>query len=231
MTRTAAEQGIVEVFDVMMTNFIDEFSWERVLQETSLRPGGAIVDKLLDVTDVVESRALEPLLNRYRRNAIEYFQRALDYAEGEVSADAIREEFPAYDENIHILDSTASRAEYRELVDDVVKYYCEVGETIEPVVAHSSDDFWQAVEGSMDEDRAVMVLERSMSFSDILEAHREILDMKLELNPAHILSMPGRVLAPEVSVEYTDEAISALSRAEQRGIRNLSSDISNVSGK
>lgn len=231
MTRTAAERGIAEVFDVIVTNFIDEFSWERVLQKTSLRPGGAIVDKLLDATDVVDSRALEPLLDRYRHSAIEYFQRALDYAEGKVSTDAIRKEFPAYDESIHILDPDASHDEYQTLVDDVVEYYCEVGEALEPLVSHASDDFWRVIQESMNEDQAVMVLDQSMSFSEILEAHRGILDMKLQLNPAHFLSVPGNALAPEASVEYTDEAIVALSRAERRGVRTLSSRVNSTSGK
>lgn len=229
MTRTAAERGIVEVFDVMVKNVVDEFSWERALRTTSLRPGGAILDKLLDKTEVVDSRALEPLLDRYRRSAIEYFQRALDYAEGEASAESIREEFPEYQENIHILDPAASRVEYQALIDDVVEYYCDVGEALGPVVGHDSDEFWQAVQESMAEEQAVQVLERAMSFSDVLEAHHGVLEMKMQLNPAHLLSMPGSALAPEVSVEYTDEAINALSRAEQRGHSNLSTRVRSIS--
>ncbi|MDH5021002.1 hypothetical protein [Halobacterium rubrum] len=101
---------------------------------------------------------------------------------------------------------------------------------MEPVVDHPGDDFWVAVTGAFDRAEAHHLVEDTFPFTDPLWRHRRAFAFTVDIYPADVL---GGVLSaglPSVSIDYTDEALRAMVRAEQHVVTDTRSAIDDQFG-
>jgi hypothetical protein len=230
MTREAALEG----FERFVAEAVDatrrEFSVGRALRGTGLGVGGAVVDRLRENTDALERRVVEPELRTYRDRSVDQFEVVLDYVESDDPIDAFERELVEADSYLESLDPAASAATRQAVEDDVVGRLERLGDAVEPVVDHPADDFWGAVTGAFDRAEAHRLVEDTFPFTDPLRRHRRAFAFTVDIDPADVL---GGVLSaglPSVSIDYTDEALRAMVRAEQHVVTDTKSTIDDQFG-
>ena len=224
MTRAAAMAG----FERFVTDAVDatrrEFRVGRALRGTGLGLGGSVVDRLRRNADALEKRVVEPELRTYRQQSIEQFDVVLDYVEGDDPIEAYREPLIAADGYLDSLDPDAPAATREAVADEVVSRLERLGDAVAPIVAHPDDDFWIAVGDEFDRESATALVEEAFPFTGPLRRHRDAFAFTVEIDPGDVLGGLARGL-PSVSIDYTDEAIRAMRRAEQRVVRDTKAEV------
>lgn len=216
MTREAALAG----FEQFVADAVDatrqEFRVGRALGGTGLGVGGAVIDRLRKNADALERRVVEPELRTYRERSVDQFEVVLDYVESDASIDAFERELLAADSYLESLAAETTASTRRAVESAIVERLERLGDGVEPIVGHPADDFWPAVTGAYDRDDAHSLVEETFPFTDPLRQHRHAFAFTVDIDPTDVL---GGVLStglPSVSIDYTDEALRAMHRAERR---------------
>jgi len=197
-----------------------EFSVGRALRGTGFGPGGEVLDRLRKNADALERRVVEPELREYRRRSVEQFDVVLRAVESDEPFASFADELLAADSYLDSLDPEASAAT-RESVEEAVLTRLErLGEGVEPIVAHASDEFWVAVRESFDREAAHELVEDAFPFTGPLRRHRDAFAFTVAVDPGEILGSPLARGLPTVSVDYTDEAVRAMRRAEKQVVHD-----------
>lgn len=215
-------------FERFVTDAVDatrrEFRVGRALRGTGLGLGGSVVDRLRRNADALEKRVVEPELRTYRQRSIDQFDVVLDYVEGDDPIEVYREPLIAADGYLDSLDPGAPDAAREAVADEVVARLERLGDAVEPIVTHPSDDFWIPVREQFDRGSATALVEEAFPFTGPLRRHRDAFAFTVEIDPGDVLGGLAYGL-PSVSIEYTDEAIRAMRRAERRVVRDTKAEV------
>ena len=225
MTRAAALAGVERFVDDAVEATRSEFSVERALRGTGLGPGGAVVDQLRRNARSLERRVVEPELETYRQQSVKQLEILLDAVATDRPIDAVADKLIAADGYLDSLDPDIDDSTRTAVTDAVLQRLERLGEALAPIVSHPSDEFWAAVTGSYDRDPAVSLVENRLPFTTILQQHRTAFAFVVRLDPESILGSPLARTLPSVSLEYTDEAIRAMRRAEKRVVHETKREV------
>ena len=189
------------------------------------RSGGSrVVSKLLKNSRPLERHVVRPKLTEYERTIGRQFETVLDYAAGDAPFDRYTDEILARDIYWDALRNGV-RGERREAIRDrLLARQRAFGDDIAPIVDAESDEFVPAVAEAYDPEDAVALVEEHLAFSAPLHEERSAFAFELDIDPGDILGGLARAL-PSISVEFTDEALRAMRRAEQQVIPQATSEI------
>jgi hypothetical protein len=98
------------------------------------------------------------------------------------------------------------------------------------VVAAEKAEFWPAVTATLPEEEAVALVETHFAFTEPLRADRDAFRMAVRFDPGDVLgglAGLGATLGglPAVEVDYTDEALRAMGRAEEAVVASTKRDL------
>lgn len=224
MTRAAAEAGFGSFLEATVEATREEFSVERVLRDTGAGLGGRVVNKLREHADTLERRVVDPELDAYHRRARRQFGVVLDYAESDRSIADYREAILAHDTYVSALDDSVTHATREAVIGDVLDRHRRLGDGLAPVVDSEHGDFWAAVRATLDRATVAELVEETFPFTGPLRRHREAIRLEVQVDPGEVLGGLASAL-PGVAVEYTDEALRAMTRAERRIVDDLTGEI------
>jgi hypothetical protein len=216
VTRTAAREGFEQFVGEAIELTAEEFSVARALRRGTRGPGGAAVDRLLKDSDLLWDRVVQPELDAYRDRTLAQFDVVLDYAAGDADIDAYRADLLAADSYAEALRADLPAERRDRIRDRLVDRHRRLGDAVAPLVAAPEDAFWPALQSAYDCETAADLVEEHFAFTGPLREHRGAFEMATAFDPGDVLGgglLPGGL--PTLEVEYTDEAIRAMRRAEE----------------
>lgn len=225
MSRAAARTGFESFLEAIVTATREEFSVGRALHGTGLGVGGTVVDRLRANADALERRVVEPELATYRERALDQFDVVLEYADGDEPIEGFRDDLLEHDSYVESLDGRTHTRTREALVDDVLERNRRLGDALEPIVDRPEDGFWPAMMAALDRNGAIELVERAFPFTGPLRRHRDAVVFEIRIDPQDVIGGPFAWGLPSVRIEYTDEAIRAMHRAERRVIRETKGEI------
>ena len=224
MTRDAVEQG----FERYLTDLVDEtyeaFDVAAVLRG-SQSGGSRAVSKLLKNSQPLERHVVRPKLREYQRTLLRQFEPVLDYAaDQEADFAAYADEVLARDLYWESLREDLRGERREEIRERLLSRQRAFGDALAPLVAADSDDFFEAVVAAYDREAALSMVDEHFVFTTPLQEEREAFAFELAIDPGDVLGGLARAL-PTLEVEFTDEALRSMRRAEQHVIPKAKSDI------
>jgi len=226
VTREAVVEGFEEVIGKAIEESMSEFSMTRALQNGVRGPGGAAVDQLLNNSRRLNRRVVEPELETYKQRTFDQFSIILDYAESDDDIESYREDIlgaGAFENEIRE-DLPEDRRE--EVEDYMLARHEALGDQLRPLVRSPETDFWTAAEAEMDAETARELVEEHFAYAKPLREYPEAFELSTTVNTSDVLGLFGSLLGgTAIEVEYTDEAMRALSLAEERVIEDAKADI------
>lgn len=216
MSRAAAEAGFEMFVDETVEATRQEFRLGRALRGTGLGPGGAVVDRLRANADTLERRIVEPELNTYRRRSLEQFRVVLAYVQSDDPIEAFEDELLAHDSYVEAIDRSAPPGKRQAIVETILARLERLGDGVEPIVDRPEKEFYPAVRAAYNLDGALELVDDAFPFTRPLHRHRSAFTFAVEIDPGNVLGGPFASRMPSVSIDYTDEAVRAMRRAEQR---------------
>ena len=224
MTRDAVEAGFERYLSDLVDETYEAFDVAAVLRGS--RGGGSrAVSKLLKNSGPLERHVVRPKLREYQRTILRQFDPVLDYAadtDGDFSAYA--DEVLARDLYWDTLRRDVPGERRAEIKDRLLDRQRAFGDALAPLVAADSDDFFEAVVAAYDREGALSMVDRHFVFTTPLREEREAFAFELQIDPGDVLGGLARAL-PTLEVEFTDEALRSMRRAEQRVIPRAKTDI------
>ena len=221
MTRDAARAGFERFVEDAITHTAEQFSVSRALRQGVRGPGGKVVDQLLKDSETLWQRVVQPELDAYRDEILQQFDIVLDYAESEEPIDTYREELLAVDSYAAALRNDITGERRETIHDELVARHRGLGDAVAPIVRADADQFWTAASDVFDRETATMLVEDHFTFTTPLQERQNAYEMQTAFDPSEILGGLGSLLGsglPRIEVEYTDEALRSMRRAEQRVI-------------
>ncbi|ERG88358.1 MAG: hypothetical protein J07HX5_00502 [halophilic archaeon J07HX5] len=220
MSRRAAEAGFKQFLEPTVTAIREEFSVERMLRDTDLELGGRLLDLIRANADTIERQLVSAELKSYQQQSLDQFQVVLDYVESDAPVDAFASQLLAHDSYMPALDPTLDTAQQATVADAVLTRLERLGDGVAPVVRRPEAEFWPAVDAAFNRQEAVTLLAEVFPFTGPLRAHREWFAFTTEIDPGSVLGPLGSAL-PAVTVDYTDETVRSMVRAEEQVINEL----------
>lgn len=230
MTRAAVRTGFEEFVDDAIRRTAAEFNVARALRGGSRGPGGSTAERLLGNSGAFRRAVVEPELDAYRVEILDQFDVVLNYAESGDPIDAYREELLADDTYDAALRADLSADRRERIRDRLVERQRRLGDAVAVLVDSPETGFWDAVRAELDRETAGRVVEEQFAFTGPLEDHPDAFRMKTSFDPADVLGGVGTLL-PRVEVEYTDEALRAMSRAERSVIADAQHTLDELFGQ
>ena len=226
MTRQAARSGFEGFVKDALGYTEREFSVAQALQSDATGAGGKVVDKLLSDSEAVRERVVRPELDTYREQILAQFDVLLDAIESNERVESSRAELletDAYDANLRP-DLPADRRS--ALRDRLFERQRDLATAVEPLVEAPGDEFWAAAASAFDREAMTSLVGDHFAFTDPMQEHRGAFQMTTRVDPGEVLG--GGLLVsrlPAIEVEYTDEALRSMRRAERRVIRETKEEI------
>ncbi|AFZ74350.1 hypothetical protein [Natronobacterium gregoryi] len=225
MTRTAAESGFETFVNDTIETTRREFSVARALEGTGLGAGGIVVDKLRRNADALERAVVEPELDTYRRRSVEQFRLVLECVDSGEPVDAVADELLERDGYVAALAPQAEPSKRRAIEEATLERLQRLRDGVEPIVQRPEKRFWPAARAAFDAGEATDLVDEAFPFTDPLQRHREAFAFVVEVDPGDVLGGRFTASLPSVSLEYTDEAVRAMCRAERQVIAETKREI------
>jgi hypothetical protein len=225
MTRRAAEAGFERFVNRTIDATREEFSVGRALRGTTLGPGGMVVDRLRNNTDLLERHVVEPELDVYRRRTLEQFEVLLDYVGSDATLASFRSDLLAADNYMDALATPVAASTREAVAEATLQRLDRLAAGIEPVVASPQDDFWPAAQSALDRTAAVELIDDAVRFTEPIREYESAFAFEAGFDPNEVLSSRLLPSLPEVTIDYTGEAIRSMTRAEERIVRELKSEV------
>lgn len=226
MTREAVVDGFEQFIGDAIDESMSEFSITRALQNGVRGPGGSAVDQLLNNSRRLNRRVVEPELETYRDRTFEQFSYILDYAESDDDIEAYRGDILSAGAFENELREDLSEEKRTEVTDYMLGRHEALADQLEPLIHSPEDDFWAAAADEMTADTAHQLVEEHFAYAQPLREYPEAFRMSTTVNTSDVLGLVGTLLGgTTIEVEYTDEALRALSLAEQSVIESAKADI------
>jgi hypothetical protein len=188
------------------------------------RGGSRVASKLLKNSGPVERNVVRPQLQSYQRTILSQFETVLDYAANDADFAEYESEILSRDLYWNALRSNVRGDRREQIRERLLDRQRSFGDDIAPIVAADSDDFWAAVAAAYDRETALSVVEEHFEFSTPLQAERSAFAFELEIDPGDVLGGLARAL-PSLTVEFTDEALRSMRRAERQVIPQAKADV------
>jgi len=229
MTRDAVEAG----FERYLADLVDEtyaaFDVAAVLRGS--RSGGSrAVSRLLKNSRPLDRHVVRPKLREYQRTILRQFDPVLDYAaDPEADFSAYADEVLARDLYWDTLRPEISGERRAAIRERLLARQRAFGDALSPVAAADSDDFFEAVIAAYDREAALAMVEEHFVFTTPLRADRDAFTFEMVIDPGDVLGGLARAL-PTLDVDFTDEALRSMRRAERRVIPRAKADIERAYG-
>jgi hypothetical protein len=214
MTREAVETGLFEAIDGMIDVAREEFDPVRALRGSRGGPGAATVNRLVKRNRLLDRHVVRPELRRYRDRARRQVSAMLDAIEAGEPVDSRREALLEASVYYAELDPGVDPATREAVAEAVLERFRGAGEAVAPLVRSPEEEFWAAMTAELEKPAARALIEANFGFAERMREFRDAYAFETRLDPADLLGGLGRAL-PAVSVEYTDESLRAMSRAER----------------
>lgn len=229
MTRKAVEEGFEYFLDEAIEVTFEEFSVARAMRNGARGPTGAVVDSLLKNSETLHDRVVKPELQSYRRQTLDQFGVVLDYVESGESIDQYRRSILETGPVVESIRTDLPPGRRKQVRDNLVDHHRELGEAIEPLLVSDESDFWDAAARELTREEAETLIGEAFPFTGPLRRHQEALEMVTAVDPDVVLGGVTSLLpTPSFEVEYTDEAIRAMYRAEQSVIHSAEHEIARL---
>lgn len=217
MTREAVQAGFERFLDDAIVATAGEFSISRALQG-SAGPGGAAVDKLVENSETVHEQVVAPELAAYRSQMLAQFDVILDYAASGEGIDDYRDEILAADAFVDSLRSDLATDQHEAVCEQLLDRHRRLGDAVTPLVESSKTAFWRAARAELDETQVGDLVETHFAFTAPIRENRAAFRMETTVDLADIVGSVARLLGPasRLDVEFTDEALRAMRRAEKQ---------------
>lgn len=228
VTRAAVRAGFEQFVEDAVEATAEHFDVARALRQGIDGPGASVVDRLLNDSEAVRRRVVEPELAIYRRRTIDQFDVILDYAESEAGIEEFRESILERDAFAEEIRDDVSPKRRRAIVEDLLERHRKLGEAAVPLIESSEEDFWDAVQTTLDRETAKRLVEKRFVITGPIRDHTDAIAMTTTIDPGDVLGGLGGLLGgrlPTLSVEYTDEAVRAMRQAEQTVITDAKREI------
>jgi hypothetical protein len=227
VTREAVETGFARFVDEVADATMAEFDVAAALRGSVGGPGSRLADRLLAESGTLRRRVVDPELREYRERALRQFEAVLDAAESDDGFDDHADRVLAADSYWEAVRSDVPdqrRATVREALLDRNR---RLAGAVTPLLASPRESFWPAVTDALDEETAVALVEDCFAFTEPLVDHRGAFRFETTFDAAEVLGAGGLLAGglPTVRVEFTDEAIRAMHRAEQRVIHETVGEV------
>lgn len=225
MSRRAAEWGFELFLDPTMTAVRREFSVERALRGTGFGLGGRVVDRLRENNDALERQLVAGEFDAYRERSLAQFRVLLDAVESDEEIAAFADELLAHDSYVEAIDETATPAQRAAVAEDVLARLDRLGTGLAPILDRPEDDFWAAAAGAYSQVAATKLVQEAFPFTEPLSTHRGVLTFEVEADPNELLDSALLPTLPSASIDYTDEAIHAMTWAERQVVADLTEEV------
>lgn len=227
MTRAAVQNGFEAFLADTIEATLEEFSVARALRSASRGPGGVVVDKLLSDSDLLHRRVVQPEIEAYEQQTIEQFDRLLDAVEAETPIEDHREEILAAGTFTDNLRSDLSPKRRERVRDQLFAHHRGLGQAVKPLVESQESSFWDAASVVFSPAEAKELVEVHFAFTGPLRENRDAFAMQTTLDVQSLVGGLAGLFGGNstYTVEYTEEAIRAMYRAEQRVIHDVTSDL------
>jgi len=224
MTRDAVEQGFERYLSDLVDETYEAFDVAAVLRGS--RSGSSrAVSKLLKNSRPLERHVVRPKLREYQRTILRQFDPVLDYAaDQESDFEAYADEVLARDLYWETLRRDVRGQRREEIKERLLTRQRAFGDALAPLVAADSDDFFDAVVAAYDREAALSMVEDHFVFTTPLQEERDAFAFELAIDPGDVLGGLARAL-PSLEVDFTDEALRSMRRAEKRVIPQAKTDI------
>lgn len=227
VSRDAARAG----FEAFVTDAIDytadAFSVSRALKRGNRGLDGAVLDRIVSESAALRTQVVDPELAAHRDQILAQFDVLLDYVESDEDIDAYREELLATDAYVDALRESLPADRRTAIRDAAVERQRRFGDALEPLVAAPQDDFWPAVTHAYDRDAAETLVANHFAFTTLLREERDAFEMATTFDASDIAGGLGSLLGglPTVTVDYTDEALRAMERAERKVVADAEREL------
>ena len=225
MTRRAARSGFEEFVDDALAYTEAEFSVANALGGGG-GGRGKVVDRLLKDAGAVRERVLAPELDAYREQVLAQFDVLLDAVEADEDIEAHREAILASDVYARNIRSELAPERREAVLERLLDRQRGLALAVRPLVEAPEEEFWAAAETAYDRAEMTDLVEEHFAFTAPLADHTAAFRMTTTIDPGAVLG--GGFLVrrlPEIEVEYTEEALRSMRRAERRVIRETKSEI------
>jgi len=223
VTRRAVERE----FERYLSQFVDEtyaaFDVAAVLRGSN-GSGSRVAGKLLNNSRPLERHVVRPKLQSYQQQILAQLEPVLDYAATDAAFETYADEVLARDIYWNALRDTVRGDRRDRIRESLLARQQSFGDDLAPLVAADSDDFWTAVTDAYDQDRATDIVQTHFEFSVPLRENQNAFAFELTIDPGEVLGGLARAL-PTLDVEFTDEALRSMRRAEQQVIPSAKADV------
>jgi hypothetical protein len=203
-----------------------EFSVSRALRQGIRGPGGKTVDSLLKNSDLLWDRVVQPELDSYREQTVTQFDVLLDWVESGEHIEQYRHEILEAGSFVDSIREDVPGSQRRRVEDSLLAHHEALGEAVEPLVDTPEDEFWTAAQAVLTADEARRLIGEHFAFTGPVREHRDAFEMVTAIDPSALLGGLGGLLAPgSIDIEYTDEAIRSMRRAEQTVIAEANREL------
>ncbi len=225
MSHAAARDGFETFLRAAMDTTRSEFRVGRTLRGTGLGPGGMVIDRLRENADELERRLVEPELASYRADALAEFDVIMAYAESDRPIEDFEEACLAHNSYVEALKPTLSPRTREAVIADILDRNRRLGDGLAPIIERPEDEFWAATQAAFDRSEAIELVEEAFPFTTPVRQHRDAFVFEARIDPDEIVGGLFGAGLPSVSLDYTDEALRAMSRAERQVIEETKSEI------
>lgn len=226
MTRTAVEDGFEQFLDEAVETALDEFSVARALRNGTRGPTGSVVDSLLENPGSLHRRVVRPELESYRRRTLDQFGVVLDYVESGEPIEQFRADILEAGAIAESVRRDIPRERRQAVRDSLLAHHRGLGEAVEPLLASPESEFWTAAVSELSRNEAEQLVSEHFAFTRPLRRHRDAFEMTTTVDVSAVLGGIASLLpVASVDVEYTDEAIRAMHRAEQSVVSAAETEI------
>lgn len=225
VTREAAAEGFDSFADELADRTYQEFDAVAALTGAS-GPGSRVVDRLVAKNALVERRVVRPELQAFRDDASRQFDHVLDYAgDPSRSFQAVADDVLAADSFYDALRTDLPEDRRARLREQILDRHQALGDAVVPLVRSDADAFWPAIADAFEVGDALQLVEEHFTFADPVRSNPDAFRFQTEIDPGVLL---GGALAsglPSVTVEYTDQALTAMRRAEAQVVEDTKREV------
>ena len=227
MTREAVVEGFERFVGHAIEETVAEFSVSRVLRNGSRGPGGMMVETLLKNSELLHQVVVKPELDTYQQQVFEQFSVILDYAEADTTFEEHRADILGADAFANELRPDCSDSRRKAVYDTLSTRHRRLGDAVVPLVESPESEFWDAARTVLDREGAETLVEEHFAFTQPLRDHHDAFQFETNVDVGELVGgftglFGGR---STLDVEYTDEALRTMYRAEQTVIRDAKREI------
>ncbi len=228
MTRQAVEAGFERFVTDAIAATAGSFRVTAALQGTTTTGPAGLIDRLIQDSETIQQRVVEPTLAEYRSAVLSQFSVILDATESSDPFDAVRSDILARDAYAAALRADLPASRRKTIEQQLLDRAAGLGRAVEPLLATPEDEFWPALRAAYTQADAEAVVERWFRFTGPIREHPDAFVFSTQLDPAELLGGIGGLLGgglPTITLDFTEEAIRAMKRGEETVVQETTREL------